>query len=195
MYMQHLPVYSTPTGAQPMSAPQLRPAVAFAEPVQEYEQVITGMTELDCSIGKKLLPRVVKLDSGASLSCVSEKAYARDRAHLLSQGSECELKTPMTLSGFQSAHAQVQLVVKDAVLTIGKVACVHNLLVVPGLVCDYMLGQDFILQYDLCILHSSGSASMLAPREEWKGSSEDHNGTQTIPVRWIGRTVSLKLSS
>ena len=126
--------------------------------------------------------RTLKFDSGASVSCISEKALRRDIHHLRRHADWLILDRPMSLSGFASAHTLVTQALQHVELIIGEAACRHSFLVVPGLVCDYMLGQDFALAYDLRIHLVHNVASMGVPEDEWIGNPNRHTGTQLIDV-------------
>ena len=55
----------------------------------------------------------------------------------------------MTLSGFAAAHAKANAVLAGVQLIIGNARCTHNFLVVSKLVCEYLVGRDFIMSYDI----------------------------------------------
>ena len=126
--------------------------------------------------------RKLRLDSGASVSCISEKAFQQDKKFLLQHGKVHTLLTPMTLSGFASAHTKVTQILEGPQFIIGKAACTHSFMVVPELVCDYMLGQDFLLAYDVSIILRGKQAKMGVPRQEWLGDAKDFTGYQDIDI-------------
>ena len=91
--------------------------------------------------------KFLRLDPGASVSCMSDRALQRDRQHLLQHGKLRQL-TPVTLAGLASGHTELAMILSSLCIIIGKAACKHSMLVVPGLYCDDILGQDFMFGYD-----------------------------------------------
>lgn len=194
--LAELPVFRTPVGARPVDpAPLLGDAiVSAAQTCTDLKLPIAGMFELTAHIDEACKrSRWVKLDSGASISCISTEALEADGHHLIKRGKLQKLSTPMTVSGFASAHTRITQVLVNARLTIGKVACTQTFLVVPGLICNYLLGQDFMLTYNMRIDPQIKKAIMIAPTDEWIGKPEEHTGSQSIDVSHELRLAQLKI--
>ena len=164
-------------------SPDLQVATCAPRQGEKLDIQIVRMSEVQAYLDdQQQESRKLRLDSGASVSCISAAAFQRDKAHLLKHGKVHRLLTPMTLSGFASAHTKVNMILTSPMLIIGNAACRHSFLVVPGLVCDYMLGQDFMLSYDMHIRLQDRKARMGVPEDEWIGASEDYLGFQKIDI-------------
>ena len=137
--------------------------------------------------------RRLRLDSGASISCVSEEALAKDKDFLLSHGKLHRLITPVKLSGLASAYARVTRVLVGVQLIIGHARCSHNLQVVPKLVCGYLMGHDFVRDYDIHVWLSRRVATMSIPLGMLMGAA-DYRSTQVIDIQYVTDAVVLELA-
>ena len=161
----------------------LEPLVLNMAPSSVIPLHIVHMAELSgCVGGKEVNQRDFKLDSGASVSCISKDAMLRDANLLRRHGQLHVLAQPMSLSGFAFAHTMVTHAVANAEVIIGETACRHTFLVVPGLVCDYMLGHEFTWSYSLTIRLTEGKATMGVPRDEWIGNPHSYTGLRQIDI-------------
>ena len=138
------------------------------------------------------IERTLHLDSGAVVSCISMIAWERDAKHLLPQAQLHRLLTPITLSGFASGYSEVSLAAEAVRLVIGRAKCSHNFLIVPGLICDYLLGQDFLYAYSLLPRPWEGTASMGIPPEEWVGDPDMYACTQDVHLSFAHDKTILK---
>ena len=141
------------------------------------------------------LHRLVKLDSGAGISCISLDALQADKKSLLTHGKLHKLLTPMTLSGFASAHLKVDQILIGVQMTIGKASYQHDFLVVPKLVCGYLIGQDFMRAYDMKVDLIRLSASMGITEDEWRGKKSSYVPYQDIEITVINDEVDLVIDS
>ena len=194
MLCRQLPHHPMPSGAKTVRTQASAIDVPLAPVTQTVEKAIVGMT---CITGHlddaQRHERTLRLDSGAAVSCISKRALSRDAKHLLVHGKTYGLLNGISVSGFDSNHTRVTEVLYDAEIIIGSLACRLTFLVVPGLVCDYMLGQDFIVTYDLCVQHSAARATMQVPAEEYMGT-DPMPRTQVIDIFWEGRKATLDLA-
>ena len=194
MLCRQLPHHPMPSGAKTVRTQASAVDVPLAPVTQTVEKAIVGMT---CITGHlddaQRHERTLRLDSGAAVSCISKRALSRDAKHLLVHGKTYGLLNGISVSGFDSNHTRVTEVLYDAAIIIGSLACRLTFLVVPGLVCDYMLGQDFIVTYDLCVQHSAARATMQVPAEEYMGT-DPMPRTQVIDIFWEGRKATLDLA-
>ena len=108
----------------------------------------------------------LRLDSGAAISCISEAALREHKHHLLLHGKLHQLLTPITLSGFASVHTRVTKAIEGARFIIGRASCTQNLQAVSNLVCDYLIGQDFMMAYDMRQKLVDRKVSMVIPMED-----------------------------
>ena len=183
MVLAELPHSRTAADMIPVASPEMQAPACSTMAGESLEVKIVRMTELQAHVDDdQQESRKLRLDSGASVSCISETAFQRDKKFLLQHGRVHTLLTPMTLSGFASAHTKVTHILTQPQFIIGNAACRHSFLVVPGLVCDYMLGQDFLLSYDMSIRMRELKADMGVPRHEWLGEAKNFTGSQTIDI-------------
>ena len=176
-------------------SPELPTQLCAAEVGQKLDVSIVRMTELQVYVDdQQRQQRTFKLDSGASVSCISAACFEHDKSHLLRHGKAHTLLTPMTLSGFASAHTRVSTIVESPQFVIGNAACRHTVLVVPGLVCDYMLGQDFMMAYDMQVDLREQQVSMGVPQDEWIGDKARFTGSQKVNARlgWSKALLAVK---
>ena len=195
MVLTELPHSRADSDRVPVSVPPLQATAHAIMAGKELEINICRMAEVQAFVDdQEEEPRKMKIDSGASVSCISETAFQQDRKFLLAHGKMHSLLTPMTLSGLTSAHTKVTQILETPRFVIGKAACSHSFLVVPGLVCDYMLGQDFLLAYDMHIKMRDGYAKMRLPRSEWIGDQQQFKGSQNIDVGlgWTKAVLKVK---
>ena len=135
--------------------------------------------------------RLVKLDSGAGISCISLDALQTDQRSLLKHGKLHKLLTPMTLSGFASAHLKVEQIIMGVQMTIGQATYQHDFLVVPKLVCGYLIGQDFMRAYDMKVDLIQLKATMGVTEDEWRGRRSSYVPYQDIDITVINDEVDL----
>lgn len=139
--------------------------------------------------------RLVKLDSGAGISCISLEALQADQRSLLQNGKLHKLLTPMTLSGFASAHLKVEQIIMGVQMTIGQATYQHDFLVVPKLVCGYLIGQDFMRAYDMKVDLIQLKASMGVTENEWRGRRSSYVPYQDIDITVINDEVDLVIDA
>ena len=141
--------------------------------------------------------RLLKMDSGAAVSCISQDALRRDLKYLVPPGRATlhKLLTPMTLIGFASGHTKVTQALEGVQLIIGQAKCTHNFLVVPGLVCDYLIGQDFMEAYDMRLNLVDKMATMGVTQTEWLGSEASYVCYQDVNIVFVSDEVHLDVCS
>ena len=197
MAMRELPLFRIPRGStvcQPELV-ELQTPCATSQPEMSVVMSVIHMADITAYLDDdRQEQRHLRLDSGAAISCISEETLAEDSEFLLSRGKKYGLITPMTLSGFASAHARVTHVIVGAQLIIGDARCTQNFLVVPKLVCGYLMGHDFIRDYDIYLQLSKRRAVMSIPPDEWIGTSS-YRSTQGIDVGFVSETAVLQLGA
>ena len=152
-------------------------------PQDRLIMAIVGMAKVEAFLDERCsVQQYLKLDSGAAISCLSHAALIRDRDILLMHGTLHKLLTPMILSGFSQGHTQVTMAVEAVNLTIGKARYTHNFLVVPNLICDYLIGQDFMATYDLRVNVMEKTAMLGIVEEEWLGPAGEYQPYQDIDL-------------
>ena len=179
-----------PEGAVPIASMDAVSAPQAASSIEHFTVAMTtlkGCVDLLCN-----QVREFKLDSGAAISCISTAAFQRDREHLLAVGKELTVTKGLMVTGFDKSCANIGKFIHNPVLLIGNAACRHSFLVVPNLCCEYLLGQDFIITYDLQLKYNRGVATMGVPNEEWVGTGPNP-GRQTIDIAWKARVKTLQI--
>ena len=179
-----------PEGAMPIASAAATSASQVAQVVSHYTVAMTTLQ--GCVDLQGAQPRQFKLDSGAAISCISTCAFQQDKAHLLVCGKELSVTKGLMVTGFDKSCASINKLIHNPVLMIGTAACRHSLLVVPNLCCDYLLGQDFIVTYDLQLNYKLGVADMGVPEEEWIGMGSNP-GRQTINIAWKSKVKKFQV--
>ena len=132
------------------------------------------------------------LDSGAAMSCISKTAFDRDVKFLSQTGQLRTLATGMSVSGFDANHTKVTQVLHDVVVIFGNVATGFNLVIIPNLICDYMLGHDFMVSYEVQLNYSRSRMYMQVFPQEWIG--DDHApARQGVEMTWVGQKALFKV--
>ncbi len=194
-----LPIARIHPDRRPAQLPeQLRPAASVANSLHKGHPLaisIVHMAEITICIDldTKAIRRV-KLDSGAGISCISMDTLQNDKKFLLTHGKLHKLLTPMTISGFASAHHKVNHVIIGAQITIGKASYRHDFVVVPKLVCSYLLGQDFMRAFDMKVDLINLTASIGITEDEWRGRKSDYIPYQAIDVTVVHDELDLVVS-
>lgn len=168
-------------------------AASASQPVTNIEHYTVAMTTFHGCVDLLCQQvREFKLDSGAAISCISTAALQRDREHLLAVGKELTVTKGLMVTGFDKSCASIGKLIHNPVLLINNAACRHSLLVVPNLCCEYLLGQDFIVTYDLQLKYNRGVATMGVPNEEWVGTGPNP-GRQTVDIAWKGKVKTFQV--
>ena len=196
MAIRELPICRMHADAQPMNIPGSDDiCCAVAGPSRQLTMSVIHMVELPALLDDNSTQRrLFRLDSGAAISCISQEAFARDRKWLLSHGTLHRLLTPMTLSGFAAAHSKVDMVLEGVKFRVGNARYEHNFLIVPRLVCGYLVGQDFMVAYDVAIMLSKKVAVIGVPPEEWVGATS-YVPYQDIDVGFVKETAVLEVGA
>ena len=150
------------------------------------------MTRIQVSLDDEgTLERTFRLDSGAAVSSISKDAFDRDFQHFAPSARVLHLITPMTLTGFANGHMKISRAVEGVSFVIGLARYTHNFLVVPGLTCDYLLGQDFMLAYDMQVQLVKRSATVGIDEDEWTGAAQDYRPYQVIDISLAAEQADL----
>lgn len=92
--------------------------------------------------------RDLYLDTGASISCISQEAFNRDHALLKGAGGKViKLQEPMRLDMFNKSGSVVTEIVMGAEFQIGDALYTGHFFVVRDVGYDYLLGSDFMARY------------------------------------------------
>ena len=76
-------------------------------------------------------------------------------------------------------------------MTIGQATYQHDFLVVPKLVCGYLIGQDFMRAYDMKVDLIQLKATMGVTEDEWRGRRSSYVPYQDIDITVINDEVDL----
>ena len=168
---------------------------ALSKPHGKLVLSVVHPTELDAYVDDGMRHcRTFRLDSGASVSCSSGESLAKDKRQLLSHGKRHKVRTPMTVSGLANGHVVVTAAPEGVQLIIGRAKRTHNFLVVPRLVCGYLLGQDFMASYDMQLKLVDKVAIMGVPPEEWMAGAP-YRSSQTVNIRYVSQSFILEVDS
>ncbi len=196
MACAELPVQHLALDRTPVSIPDRPMQMSTVNAHRTLVMSLAHMTGLKGTVDAAgHVSRLFRLDSGAAVSSMSREAFDRDAKHILPRANLVKLLTPMTLTGFASGHMKVSTALEGVRFTIGNSRCTHNFLIVPGLTCDYLLGQDFHLAYDLQVQLVDGTATMGVVEEEWTGTPETYQPFQVIDARLLSEQVDLTVRS
>jgi len=133
--------------------------------------------------------RIASLDSGAVMCCISEKAYKRDKDVL--GGSLRHLSSPLSIKTFNNQSTTTNTILVGAQIVIGRAVYPMQLVVVPGASYDYLLGANFMAEYDVTLGFRSCAAFIgVTARQLLPGNSLPWKGRQQVPLFYRGRVVT-----
>jgi hypothetical protein len=138
--------------------------------------------------------RVASIDSGAVMCCISEKAYRRDKDHL--GGTLGKLTTPLAIKTFNNQVTATDTILMGAKIVIGRAVYPMNFVLVPGASYEYLLGANFMAEYDITLGFRSCAAYIGVTEEQLlPGHKMPMKGRQRVPLYYRGRVVTWSLAA
>ena len=144
------------------------------------------MPEVDIRIGRGndlAFMRQARLDTGATVSCISESAFRQDKRQLLLTGDLLQLQ-PLPVRMFDNSTVHCSQLLRGVEIVCGKGVYYVDLLVVPNGTYTYLLASDFMQEYDVQPrFHAQraglGVSTWLDPADKAKAPM----GYQSVPMR------------
>ncbi|EIE27610.1 hypothetical protein COCSUDRAFT_39230 [Coccomyxa subellipsoidea C-169] len=165
-------------------------AVNAISPVIELYTVSMPFVHGKFNAGRKgSMTRDMYVDTGASISCISQSAYNRDHDLLKGAGAKLvKLQEPMRLDMFNKSGSVVTEIVMGAEFQIGDALYSSHLFVVPDVGYDYLLGSDFMARYAVKPLYYRNQLELGCAKS---ASNKRLPSYQRVRMFFTGRTVRL----
>ncbi|EIE25668.1 hypothetical protein COCSUDRAFT_60682 [Coccomyxa subellipsoidea C-169] len=137
-------------------------------------------------------PVLLHLDSGASMGCISQKAWERDQAKLKASGATRVKLQPLKLCMYNNVSSIVTEYVVGANVQVGRATYTIDLLVVPDATYDYLLGPDFLARYAVSLHFHEHHVRLGCSREDASGRKKGA-GYQRVPLFYTGSNLYLRV--
>lgn len=130
------------------------------------------------------LLRKASIDTGASMSCMSEAAFQRDKHTLLQHGKVFRLEEPMTITMFGGQQVQATHTLRSLRVHIGGGWYQLDMLIVPGAMHEYLLAGDFLVNHDAYV-HYRARRLNLGLEDRQRDPGAPHvGGYQSVFCDW-----------
>ena len=169
-------------------------AVSTKSPVLDLYTVSMPYVHAKFCAGRQgTMMRNMYLDSGASISCISQEAYNRDHALLKGAGGKLiKLQEPMRLDMFNKSGSVVTEIVMGVEFQIGDALYNSHFFVVPDVGYDYLMGSDFMARYAVKPLFYRNLLELGCA----KGATNRRPPSyQRVPMFFTGRNMRLAVKS
>ena len=173
--------------------PAVKVQNTHVEPSQSFvEKYTAGMANCDIALpsgikSQRPITRKVHFDTGASVSCISVAALARDKNHLLSQ-SKCklvELQGVALQTFVQGTSYAVTQMLQNVRAHLGKGFYHMDFCVIPDASAEYLIGNDYIAIHDMHVKSHACRLSLKCP-QPFKGVNLGSGGYQNVDIKFEG---------
>lgn len=142
-----------------------------------------------CAGRQGSMVRNLHIDTGASISCISQEAYNRDHAILKGAGGKLvKLQEPMRLDMFNKSGSVVTEIVMGVEFQIGDALYSSHFFVVPDVGYDYLMGSDFMARYAVKPLYYRNRLELGCAKS---ATNKRPPSYQRVPMLFTGRNMRL----